>query len=267
MSSTQRYENAVELLTSHNQGHLLAFYDQLDDRQKQHLLDQIDRLDFSQISAWITNHVKNTSHVAIPTHFDPAPSYTSVPTTPQQEQKYAKARKLGAELISAGKVAAFVVAGGQGTRLGFDGPKGNFPISPIKNKTLFQFFAETILAAGKKYGANLPWYIMTNPLNYSATVEIFQSNDYYGLDKSDVFIFQQGTLPNFRPRWQNPASRIKQLSLPAPTATAAASKALYNSGALTDMKTRAIELVSYWQVDNPLVNIFDPLFHRTARTR
>ena len=259
MSSTQRYENAVELLTSHNQGHLLAFYDQLDDRQKQHLLDQIDRLDFSQISAWITNHVKNTSHVAIPTHFDPAPSYTSVPTTPQQEQKYAKARKLGAELISAGKVAAFVVAGGQGTRLGFDGPKGNFPISPIKNKTLFQFFAETILAAGKKYGANLPWYIMTNPLNYSATVEIFQSNDYYGLDKSDVFIFQQGTLPNFALDGKILLANKATITT-SPDGHGGSLKALYNSGALTDMKTRAIELVSYWQVDNPLVNIFDPLF-------
>jgi UDP-N-acetylglucosamine/UDP-N-acetylgalactosamine diphosphorylase len=259
MSITQRYENAVELLASHNQGHLLAFYGQLDDRQKRHLLDQIDRLDFSQIPAWITNHVKNATAPTIPAHFDPAPSYTPTPTSPDQEQKYAKARKLGTELLSAGKVAAFVVAGGQSTRLDFDGPKGNFPISPIKNKTLFQLFAETILATGKKYGANLPWYIMTSPLNYSATVEIFEANDYYGLNKSDVFIFQQAALPNFA---------LDGKILLADKATIATSpnghggslKALYNSGAVADMKTRGIELVSYWQVDNPLVNIFDPLF-------
>ena len=259
MSSTQRYENAVELLTSHNQGHLLAFYDQLDDLQKQHLLDQIDGLDFSQIPAWITNHVKNAGPVAIPTHFDPAPSYTPTPTSPGQEQKYAKARKLGTELLSAGKVAAFVVAGGQGTRLGFDGPKGNFPISPIKNKTLFQLFAETILAAGKKYGANLPWYIMASPLNYSATVEIFQSNDYYGLNKSDVFIFQQGTLPNFALDGKILLTDKTTIAA-SPDGHGGSLKALYNSGAIADMKTRGIELVSYWQVDNPLVNIFDPFF-------
>jgi len=259
MSSTQRYENAVELLTSHNQGHLLAFYDQLDDLQKQHLLDQIDRLDFSQISAWIENHVRNAGPVAIPPRFDPAPSYNPTPTLPGHEQKYTQARKLGAELLSAGKVAAFVVAGGQGTRLGFDGPKGNFPISPIKNKTLFQLFAETILAAGKKYGANLPWYIMTSPLNYSATVEIFQSNDYYGLNKSDVFIFQQGTLPNFA--LDGKILLTDKATIAAgPDGHGGSLKALYNSGAIADMKTRGIELVSYWQVDNPLVNIFDPLF-------
>jgi UDP-N-acetylglucosamine/UDP-N-acetylgalactosamine diphosphorylase len=259
MSSTQRYENAVELLTSHNQGHLLAFYDQLDDLQKQHLLDQIDGLDFSQIPAWITNHVKNATAPAIPAHLDPAPSYTPTPTSLAQEQKYAKARKLGAELLSAGKVAAFVVAGGQGTRLDFDGPKGNFPISPIKNKTLFQLFAETILAAGKKYGANLPWYIMTSPLNYSATVEIFQSNDYYGLDKSDVFIFQQGTLPNFALDGKILLADRANIAT-SPNGHGGSLKALYDNGALTDMKTRAIEFISYWQVDNPLVNIFDSLF-------
>jgi UDP-N-acetylglucosamine/UDP-N-acetylgalactosamine diphosphorylase len=259
MSSTQRYENAVELLTSHDQGHLLAFYDQLDDLQKQHLLDQIDGLDFSQIPGWITNHVRNASPVAIPTHFDPAPSFNPTPTLPGEEQRYAKARKLGTELISGGKVAAFVVAGGQGTRLGFDGPKGNFPISPIKNKTLFQLFAETIRAAGKKYGANLVWYIMTSPLNYSTTVEIFESHDYYGLDKSDVFIFQQGTLPNFAFDGKIPLADKATIAR-GPDGHGGSLKALYNSGALADMKTRGIELVSYWQVDNPLVNIFDPLF-------
>jgi UDP-N-acetylglucosamine/UDP-N-acetylgalactosamine diphosphorylase len=100
---------------------------------------------------------------------------------------------------------------------------------------------------------------MTSPLNYSAIVEIFEANDYYGLDKSDVFIFQQAALPNFA---------LDGKILLADKATIATSpnghggslKALYNSGAVADMKTRGIELVSYWQVDNPLVNIFDPLF-------
>jgi len=259
MPNIEGYQKAVELLSAHGQDHLLAFYDQLADPQKQELLDQIDRLDFSQIPAWIANYVKNAQPAAVPDHFEPAPSYPPRPTGPAQQEKYEAARKLGAELISAGKVAAFVVAGGQGTRLGFDGPKGNFPISPIKNKTLFQLFAETILAVGEKYGANLCWYIMTSPVNYTATCEIFESNDYYGLDKSDVFIFQQGTLPNFA--FDGKILLADRANIAAgPDGHGGSLKALYKSGALADMKTRGIDYISYWQIDNPLVNIFDPLF-------
>ncbi len=92
MPNEQKYEEAAQLLTGHGQDHLLAFYDQLADQQKKHLLKQIDQLDFSQIPAWITNHVENAGPMAIPTHFDPAPSYTPTPTTPQQQQKYTQAR-------------------------------------------------------------------------------------------------------------------------------------------------------------------------------
>jgi UDP-N-acetylglucosamine/UDP-N-acetylgalactosamine diphosphorylase len=259
MPNGQKYEEAAQLLTGHGQGHLLAFYDQLADQQKQHLLEQIDRLDFSQIPAWIANYVKNAQPAAVPDHFDPAPSYAPTPQTSAEQKKYAEARKLGTESISAGKVAAFVVAGGQGTRLGFDGPKGNFPLSPIKNKTLFQIFAETILAVGAKYGANLRWYIMTSPLNYTVTCEIFESNNYYGLDESNVFIFQQGTLPNFA--FDGKILLAGKADIAAgPDGHGGSLKALHNSGALDDMKAGGIEYISYWQVDNPLVNIFDPLF-------
>jgi len=259
MDIDQKYQKAVKDLTALGQSHLLAFYDRLADREKQHLLGQIERLDFSQIPFWVKKYVKNAQSISVPDIYEPAPAYPPNPKGPAQQEKYDLARKLGAEAISAGKVAAFVVAGGQGTRLGFDGPKGNFPISPIKRKTLFQIFGETILAVEEKYGAKLCWYIMTSPQNHNATIEIFDSNNYYGLSKTDVFIFEQGTLPNFS---------FEGKILLADKATIATSpdghggslKALYNSGALADMKSRGIEYISYWQVDNPLVNIFDPLF-------
>ncbi|MHC4687659.1 MAG: UTP--glucose-1-phosphate uridylyltransferase, partial [Planctomycetota bacterium] len=165
----------------------------------------------------------------------------------------------GRKLISTGKVAAFVVAGGQATRLEFDGPKGDFPISPVKNKTLFQIFAETITAVSQKYRAICPWYVMASPLNHARTIEIFRSNHYYGLDEKDVFIFQQGTLPNFsfdgKILLANKANIVS-----SPDGHGGSLKALYESGALDDMKRRGVEFLSYFQVDNPLVNIFDPLF-------
>ena len=197
MSIQKDYENLKKMLKNHHQSHILAFWDQLDDDQRQSLSTQIQWLDLAKIDVWVEKFIKNYIPDVIKDDFTPAMSYNSSPVGPDQQRKYAEAVKFGAELISAGKVAAFVVAGDQGTRLGFDGPKGNFPISPVKNKTLFQIFADSIAAVSQKYKTDCPWYVMTSPLNYDETTEIFQENNYYGLDEKNVFIFQQGTMPNF----------------------------------------------------------------------
>lgn len=259
MSIQKDYENLKKLLKNHHQGHILAFWDQLDEGQRQNLLAQIRRLDLTKIDVWVEKFIKNYTPHAIKSDFVPAMSYNATPVGPDQEHKYAEAIEQGRELIAAGKVAAFVVAGGQGTRLGFDGPKGDFPISPVRNKTLFQIFAESIAAASQKYQADCPWYVMTSPLNHDETNDIFHSNKHYGLDKKNVFIFQQGTLPNF-----NHEGRIlladKSTIACSPDGHGGSLRALYQSGALDDMKKRGVEYLSYWQVDNPLINIFDQLF-------
>jgi len=259
MSIQKSYENAKKLLKNHNQEHFLAFWDKLDKGQRQDLLAQIQRLDLDKIDVWVTKFIKNPVSDAISSDFVPALSYNPTPVGPEQQRKYAEAIKLGKELISAGKIAAFVVAGGQGTRLRFDGPKGNFPISPIKKKTLFRIFADSIAAASQKYQADCPWYIMTSPLNYGQTKEIFHSNNYYGLGEKNVFIFQQGTLPNFSPDGKILLADKANIAC-SPDGHGGSLRALYQSGALDDMKRRGVEFLSYWQVDNPLINIFDPLF-------
>ena len=251
-------EKVKKVLEKHDQSHLLAFWDQLSPPQRQNLRAQIEKLDFSEIDRWITKCVKSPEPAAIPDDFEPAVAYSAGPR-PEQKRKYAKAADLGRQLISAGKVAAFVVAGGQGTRLGFDGPKGNFPISPVKNKTLFEIFAEMIAETSRKYRAVCPWYIMTSPLNHTETEEIFRSNDHYGLNKSDVFIFQQGTLPNFSLDGKILMADKDRIAC-SPDGHGGSLKALYQSGAIEDMKKRGVEFISYFQVDNPLINIFDPLF-------
>jgi len=259
MAAKRTLEDIKNLLARHRQGHLLAFWDQLNQAQKANLLAQIEQLDFSQVDDWVANLVKKMPTAAGQVDFVPAPFYSACPADSQQQRKYNQAIELGSRLISAGKVAALVVAGGQGTRLGFDGPKGDFPISPIKNKTLFRLFAEYIAAASEKYRTVLPWYIMASSLNFSQITEIFRVNDYYGLDPNNVFIFEQGTLPNF-----GFDGRIlladKSTIACSPDGHGGSFKALRQSGALQDMKKRGIEMLSYFQVDNPLVKIFDPLF-------
>ena len=248
----KRFENIGQI-------HLFGFTEGLSSQQKAEFLRGIEGLDCQRIPEWIEKYVKNDGSMKVPEHFDPAPSYPSAPRSSEQSEKYDKAINIGENLIRAGKVAGFVVAGGQGTRLGFDGPKGNYPTSPVKNKTLFQLFSENLLATSKKYDIIIPFYIMTSPINYDATVEIFEAADYYGLGAENVFIFQQGTLPNFDFDGKILLAAKHRIAT-SPDGHGGSLKALYNSGSVADMRKRGIEHISYWQVDNPLIHPIDPLF-------
>jgi UDP-N-acetylglucosamine/UDP-N-acetylgalactosamine diphosphorylase len=259
MADQTRFDKALTRCKQIGQEHLLAFYSQLDAKQQDALLGQIEKLDFKHIPEWVEQYVKKDGTIVIPTAFEPAPSYPAQPKTAEQKDKYAKAYQLGETLLRQGKAAGFVVAGGQGTRLGFDGPKGNYPTSPIKKKTLFTLFAESILAASKKYNVDIPWYVMTSPLNYQATVESFEKANYFGLTKTNVVIFIQGTMPNFAFDGKIFMADKGTLAT-SPDGHGGSLKALADSGALADMKKRGIEYLSYWQVDNPLVHVLDPLF-------
>jgi UDP-N-acetylglucosamine/UDP-N-acetylgalactosamine diphosphorylase len=259
MDIDSRFRKAQKALEEHGQGHLLAFWGELDEAKKVALLEQIEGLDLREVDKWVADYVKKASPLEVPTKINPAPAYPVSPAAAQMQKKYEKAREKGRQLISGGKVAALVVAGGQGTRLGYDGPKGNFPISPIKGKTLFRLFAEQIAAASKKYRVSLPWYIMTSPLNRQTTEEIFERNEWFGLDKKDIYIFQQGTMPNFGFDGKILMDDKATLSQ-SPNGHGGTMKAIADSGALADMHQRGVEIISYFQVDNPLINIFDPLF-------
>jgi len=260
MIDEKQFEQARNELSEHHQEHLLTFWPELNSEPKRGLLEQVRELDWSRICPWVETLIKHPPEPLIQqTDFEPASSYSPQPRNKRGQQKYARAVRLGNELISAGKLAGLLVAGGQGTRLGFDGPKGNYPISPFKHKTLFQIFAETITAVSRRYGATCPWYIMTSPMNHAETVRIFESNRFYGLDPKNVFIFQQGTLPNFDFDGRILLADKAEIAR-SPDGHGGCIRALQHSDALADMRDRGIEYLSYWQVDNPLVRLFDPLF-------
>jgi len=170
------------------------------------------------------------------------------------------ARERGEALLSRGAVSVFTVAGGQGTRLGWNGPKGTFPATPITGKPLFALLAERISAATHRYGAPVRWYIMTSDENDAQTRAFFRDNRFFGLDRSQVQLFPQGMMPVFD-------AASGQLLLAGPDCLATSPDghggsfgALLRSGALEHMERRGVELVSYVQIDNPLVRAVDPVF-------
>lgn len=256
-------------LSQYNQQHLLTFVDDLSPEQADQLLGQIEQLDLAMLDRLAESHVRNEPEVEIPRDIQPAEILPVEPADEAQAELYERARALGRERIATGKVAAFVVAGGQGTRLGYDGPKGCLGVSPIRRKSLFQLFAEQIRATGERFGRAVPWYIMTSPINDAPTRAFFETNGFFGLDPADVMFFTQGTLPAFDREGKILLASKDSLAL-SPDGHGGSLTALRRSGALDDMARRGVEDISYFQVDNPLVRCVDPLFiglHAEARAQ
>jgi UDP-N-acetylglucosamine/UDP-N-acetylgalactosamine diphosphorylase len=253
------YNELYETLSKHNQEHILRFWNELNVVQQDKLSGQIKNINWDQLDELIKNYVIKKPETNIPEDLSPADYYPMVPKTEESKKLYIEAEKKGKELVSNSKIAAFTVAGGQGTRLGFDGPKGTYPITPIKEKTLFQYFAETIKRASEKYDAEIPWYIMTSKLNNEETVNFFKENNYFNLSEKNVMFFQQGTMPAMDREGKVLLDEKDSLSL-SPDGHGGSLLALRKSGALNDMKKRGIKYISYFQVDNPLVSIINPLF-------
>ncbi len=171
----------------------------------------------------------------------------------------AEFRTIGEQLLAEGKVAALIVAGGQGSRLGVAGPKGAVKVSPIKEKTLFAIHSEKVLALGRRHGAAIPLFIMTSEANDAETRACFEENNYFGLSKDDVYFFVQGMLPSITAEGKFILKRDGDLFM-NPDGHGGTFTALKVNGCLETMRTRGIEEIFYFQVDNPLVDVCDPLF-------
>jgi UDP-N-acetylglucosamine/UDP-N-acetylgalactosamine diphosphorylase len=245
-------------LASAGQEHVLRFADRLDGAGKQKLSAQLDALDLKLIQQLANEYVRNKPALSLPTDIQPVNAYPRVPD-PDHRTLYADAKRRGEQLLRDGKVAAFLVAGGQGTRLGYDGPKGEYPVTPVKSKPLFQVFAEQLLAHSRDSGKSIPWYIMTSDANDAATRAFFKKSAYFGYPPADIFFFQQGMMPAFAMDGGLLLGATDSLAL-SPDGHGGSLRALKRSGALDDMKRRDVEHLSYFQVDNPIVHTIDPLF-------
>lgn len=242
-----------------DQSQVFAFFDRLPVDEQKRLLAEAGEIDLAEVQHLTRTLL--TKGAAIGVNLDglaPAP-YERLPQHGGDAKAWSRAKLAGEDALRAGRVAAFTVAGGQGTRLGYDGPKGTFPVTPLKKKPLFQVFAEKIRAAGQRYGKPIPWFIMTSHANHTATEAFFQEHKFFGLDSSRVFFFRQGRMPavNFDGKilLETPGS----LAL-SPDGHGGSLRALDRSGSLDFMRREGIDIISYFQVDNPLVRCIDPAF-------
>lgn len=223
------------------------------------LAEQLAAIDWESLPELIDRYVVSKEGFQVPSDIQPAPYFPLVPRNSAETEKKEHAEALGIEILKSGKAACLTVAGGQGTRLGFDAPKGTYPIGPVSGRTLFEYFAQSIARAEEKFGAPIRWYVMTSALNRADTEKFFRERNFLGLREDQVFFFTQGTMPGIGYDGKLLMSTPESLAL-SPDGHGGTLLALRKSGALEQMKKDGVEYISYFQVDNPLVPVVNPLF-------
>lgn len=246
---------AKEIVKKYNQEHLLYFYNELSQEEQNKLIEQILKIDFEKILTLYINSLKpdNISNINI----SPIPHIEKDKLTNNEIDYYFK---IGEAAIKNNEVAIVTMAGGQGTRLGYKGPKGTYMLNlkPIK-KSLFQILSENIMQTNLKYNIILPWYIMTSEENDSATKSFFEINNFFDYPKEKITFFKQNKLPLI--------NLDGKLILQEPYLIKEASngngnvfKSMKNNGIIDDLEKKNIKWISFGGIDNVLLKNIDPLF-------
>lgn len=239
------------------QGHVFRHWAELDERARARLLGSLRGVDLALVRE-LAELARSHPRAAAPARFE-APNVFTLEARKRDPAAVAAARARGEELLRSGRVGALLVAGGQASRLGYDGPKGAFPVGPVTGRTLFEIFARRLIAARERHGARIVWYVMTSIANDAATRAQFEENRWFGLERDDVYFFTQAMLPALDASGRVLLSKPDEIFL-APTGHGGTLAALRASGALDHARERGIETFSYFQVDNPLALPADPLF-------
>lgn len=248
----QRFEAA-------GQPQVFQYWDDLSSAERESLMAVASQIDLDELQQLSALHLGAAGAQALDlSDLSPAP-FIPHPKSGGAPQPWDDARALGVEALRMNRVAVFVVAGGQGTRLGYEGPKGTFPVTPVRKASLFQVFAEKILYANKTYACDIPWFIMTSEINHAATVDFFEKNQYFGLNSERVICFRQGLMPAVSPEGKILMESKHQISM-SPDGHGGSLRALVRSGAIAQMEAEERDIISYFQVDNPLVKFIDPTF-------
>ena len=249
-----------QLLIQHNQLHLISAADTLTEDQLNELEDQIRAIDFSQIATARGSHDTVAEVNTVP-RADKAIAPRTVirpPDTEAESVQRATDIEAGAALLAAGKVAVITVAGGQGTRLGFDQPKGMFPIGPVSDMSLFQIFAEQIAARRKRHGGSIPWLVMTSDATHTETQQYFEKKQFFGLSPETIHFFKQGSMPAVDAATGQILMNGTNSICRSPDGHGGMVTALESSGLLRQLADGGLKHFFYHQVDNPTVIICDP---------
>jgi len=247
-------EQLEAMLGPAQQLHLLDGWDSLNLQQRQELAEQIAEQDLTQLRSLHAELAQNKEQREGLQNLDPMP-FTLAADDARREMWLSA----GESVLAEGQVAAFLVAGGQGSRLGFEGPKGAYRIGLPSGKSIFQIQAERLLRLKLLFKKQVPWCIMTSPLNHAETVAHFEENNYFGLDPAKIRCFPQAMIPALDANGCILREAPARLAL-VPDGNGGCFHALSRSGCLDWLSEQGVRYVFLYAVDNILVKICDPFF-------
>lgn len=249
----EKYEIAKNILAKYDQEHLLNFYDELNEYEKTLLLNQICHTDFKQI---LSLYEASKIDEVIPHNVIEPLNYIIKNKISKKDLTYYE--EIGKQAILGNKCAVLTLAGGQGTRLGYSGPKGTFELDIKPKKSLFEILCDNLKEAKKKYNVIIPWYIMTSIYNDKETKNFFKEKNFFGYPKESVFFFKQSELPLIDISGKlilEETYKIKEVS----NGNGDVFYSMKKHGILENMKEKQIEWVFFSGVDNVILNILDSL--------
>jgi UDP-N-acetylglucosamine/UDP-N-acetylgalactosamine diphosphorylase len=253
-------DNLLEQLRRFGQEHVLRWWPQLSTGERSQLLQRLQKLDLPLLDRLFRVRGRTA---AVPSAERIGP--ISVIRAGGEDRG---ARAAGEAALRRGEVAVLVVAGGQGSRLGGSIPKGIYPIGPVSGRTLFEIHAAKVLALRRRYGAAVPFLIMTSEATDAETIDYFDRNQFFGLPADDVWFFRQGTMPALDLETGKLLMAAPSLPSTSPNGHGGTLQALVTTGLLDRLRQRGYKQLFYFQVDNPMTRIADPLFlghHLAAR--
>jgi UDP-N-acetylglucosamine/UDP-N-acetylgalactosamine diphosphorylase len=245
-------DDLAQRLREFGQEHVLFGWGRLSAEERAALVGQLQVLDLAELRR-LYDQRDAACPVPSTDRITPVPGVLPDADDPE-------ARRLGEQTLAAGEVATLVVAGGQGSRLGFEHPKGMFPIGPVSGKSLFQLHAEKVLARTRKTGVPIPFLVMTSHATHAETEAFFQQHHYFGLAPADVYFFRQGTMPALDLATGKLLLEKPGRLFTSPNGHGGTLTAMADTGLLDALHHRGVRHIFYFQVDNPLVKIADPQF-------
>ena len=247
-----------ETLAPFNQEHVLQFWEELNSEERQSIARQIQALDLAQLDElWKRRDFQSTQEDFTGRISSP-PSYRLQDSN--QDISRQQAEDAGEATLRAGAVGVVIVAGGQGSRLGFPHPKGMYPIGSVSGATLFQILIEKVRAVGNRFGVHLPVYVMTSPATHDETVDFFDKHDRFGLRKEDLAVFCQGVMPAVESATGKLLLQDKASLCLSPDGHGGLLAALDRAHLFQAMRTRGVDCLFYVQVDNPLAPVAEPQY-------
>lgn len=244
------YEEALKKLAPAGQEHLLQYYDELGEGEKENLLAQIEALDLSLLDL-IKDGVREVPKGKL------AP--LGAVTLAEIAEKKDSYEATGIQAIQAGKVGAVLLAGGQGTRLGLDKPKGMLNVGITKELYLFEQLVNNLMQVVEKTGAWIPLFVMTSEKNHEDTTGFFQENNYFGYNKDYVYFFVQEMAPSVSYEGKIYMEGKAKLST-SPNGNGGWFSSLAKAGLLQKINDLGVEWLNVFAVDNVLQKMADPVF-------